>query len=106
MYFREIGHNRYAVLKNKDDDKFYGTVAKQEYVSIDMDTGRRITRRFWKTDTATAGGWRQKAKDQFPTREAAGESILSEASRPYSEKRTRWNKQQNNSASKAARSGV
>ncbi len=94
MYFREIGKNRYAVIKNKDDDKFYGTIDKQEYVSVDISTGKRITKRFWKANSATSGGWRQSSKNLFPTRETAGAAILKEAAQPYNEKATRWNKKQ------------
>lgn len=101
MYFREIGHNRYAVHRNKDDDKFYGTVEKQEYVSITMVTGRRITKRFWKAN-GTSGGWRQAQKGQFASREEAGSFLLKEADVPYSDKSTHWHRRQGESAAHKA----
>lgn len=97
MYFRAIGRNHYRVQKNKDDDTFHGTVEKQEYVSIDMDTGKRVTKYFWKAHGA-AGGWRQASKQQFKTREEAGEFLLKEAKTPYSSKSMHWAKHQGASA--------
>lgn len=103
MYFREIGRNHYRVHKNKDDTTFYGTVEKQEYVSIDMKTGKRVTKCFWKAHGAS-GGWRQASKQQFRTREEAGELLLKEAKTPYSSKSMHWTKHQGESATlKAAK---
>jgi hypothetical protein len=90
MYFREIGRNRYRVYKNKNDDKFYGTIEKEEYVSIDMSTGKRVTKRLWKVH-GRAGGWRTASKEHFATREAAGKFLLKDAAQPYNEKPTHWN---------------
>jgi hypothetical protein len=107
MYFREIGRNRYRVFKSKNDTKFYGTVEKQEYVSIDMKTGRRVTTRFWKAHGAD-GGWRQAAsKQRFNTRDEAGAFLLKEAATPYAQKATHWTKKQGKSAAqKAAKAGA
>ena len=109
MYFRDIGRNRYLVLKKKGDDKFYGTVEKEEYVSVDMSTGKRVTKRFWKTHGA-ASGWRKASKEMFSTREAAGAHLLKEAAKPYNEKPTHWNtwtrNQGESAALKAAKAGV
>lgn len=104
MYFREIGPSRYRVQKTEDDDKFYGTVEKQEYVSIDMATGERTIKRIWKAHGAT-GGWRQATKKQFTTREAAGEFLLKEAATPYASKEMHWTKHENEST-KATRTGA
>jgi len=66
---------------------------KQEYVSIDMATGKRVTRCFWTIDNATAGGWKQTpAKKQYPTREAAGKALLKDADEPYKKKQMSWSK--------------
>lgn len=105
MYFREIGPSRYRVHKDEYDDKFYGTVEKQEYISIDMATGKRMTKRLWKAYGA-AGGWRQTSKEHFTTREAAGEFLLKDAKTPYSSKIMHWTKRQGQSATlKAAKEG-
>ena len=101
MYFKEIGRNRYRVFKNKNDAKFYGTVDKQEYVSIEMSTGKRVTKHFWKAHGAE-GGWRQVTKKQFLTREEAGEFLLKEATKSYAEKATHWTKRQGESAAQKA----
>lgn len=106
MYFREIGRNRYRVHKTKDDDTFYGTVEKQEYDSIDMATGKRVVKRFWKAHGA-AGGWRQASKKQFKTREEAGEFLLKEAETPYANKEMHWTKHQGESSTlKATKAGA
>ena len=106
MYFHEIGHNRYRVHKDKNDHKFYGTIEKQEYVSIDASTGKRVTKRFWKVDGAT-GGWRDTSKKLFPTREAAGAFLIKDGDTPYFEKKTQWVKKQGESAVlKAAKAGA
>jgi hypothetical protein len=102
MHFEELGRNRYRVFKSKNDTKFYGTVEKQEYVSIDIKTGRRLTKRFWKAHGAD-GGWRQASKKSFDTREAAGAFLLKEAATPYAKKATHWTKKQGESAAQKAR---
>jgi hypothetical protein len=106
MHFEDLGRNRYRVFKNKNDIKFYGTVEKEEYVSIDMATGRRMTKRFWKA-CGYADGWRQISKEHFATREEAGLFLLKEAATPYAKKATRWTKKQGESAAlKAAKARV
>jgi hypothetical protein len=106
MHFREIGRNRYQVLKNKSDDNFCGIVEKHEYVSIDMATGKRVTKRFWKAH-GDAGGWRQSSKEMFPTREAAGKHLLKESAQSYATKATHWTKRQGESAiQKATKAGA
>jgi hypothetical protein len=97
MYFREIGHNRYRVQKDKDDHTFYGTVEKQEYVSINMATGKRTIKRFWCV-FGRSGGWRQASKQTFATREEAGKFLLKEAKQPYHDKAMHWTKRQGESA--------
>jgi hypothetical protein len=105
MYFREIGRNRYAVHRDKDDEQFHGTVEKHEYVSISMATGKRVTKRFWKAYGA-GGGWCQTSKEQFATREDAGAFLLKEADTPYADKKMHWTKRQGESATlKAAKEG-
>jgi|ERR1700677_2059049 len=102
MHFEDLGRNRYRVFKSKSDIKFYGTVEKQEYTSIDMATGRRVTKRFWKAHGAD-GGWRQASKKHFGTREEAGEFLLKEAATPYAKKATHWTKKQGESAAQKER---
>lgn len=104
MYFKDIGRNRYAVHKDENDETFYGTVEKHEYDSINMATGKRVTKRFWKAH-GKAGGWRKASKQQFTTREEAGEYLLKDAATPYNKKKSHWSKRQGESAVlKAAKS--
>jgi viroplasmin and RNaseH domain-containing protein len=102
MYFEDLGCNRYRVFKSKSDAKFYGTIVKQEYVSIDMATGRRVTKRLWKANGAD-GGWKQASKKHFDTREEAGTFLLKEATTPYAKKATHWAKKQGESVTQKAR---
>lgn len=97
MHFRDIGRNRFGVYKSAKDDKFYGTVEREEYVSIDMATGKRTVKRIWKA-YGRAGGWREANNEQFATREDAGAFLIKEAATPYGKKKSHWTKRQGESA--------
>jgi len=90
MHFQEIGRNRYRVFKSKNDTKFHGTVDKYEYISIDMATGKRVAKSFWKINIANSG-WCMVAKKHFDTREEAGAFLLKEVAKPYAQRKMRWN---------------
>lgn len=94
MYFRDIGRNRFGVYKNAKCETFYGTVEKEEYVSINMRTGRRVIKRIWKAHGAHAGGWRAADTERYATREEAGAFLIKEAKTPYGKKKSHWTKRQ------------
>lgn len=96
MYFHAIGRNRYRVQKSKDDTEFYGTVEKQEYTSIDIETGKRTPKAIWKA-YGKAGGWKVTSKMNFKTREEAGEFLIEDAKIPYNKKAMHWTKRQGES---------
>lgn len=97
MYFKQIGKNRYRVNPSPTDNTFIGTVEKQEYDSINMVTGRRTKKRFWRA-FGVSGGWRATSKRMFRTREEAGEFLIKDAKRSYSDRDMQWTRKQGESA--------
>lgn len=105
MHFKQIGKNRYRVEKSPTDNSFIGTVEKQEYDSISMLTGRRTKRRFWRA-FGVSGGWRATSKRMFRTREEAGEFLIKDAKRSYSDRDMQWTRKQGESAALIRAKGV
>ena len=91
MFFREIGPNRYRVLRDKDDQKFHGTVEKHAFISIEGN--KRVSREFWMARGAS-GGWRSASKARYATRKEAGEALLRESAGKYGDKRMHWTKRE------------
>lgn len=97
MYFRDIGRNRFGIYKNAKCETFYGTVEKEEYVSIKMATGKRTPKCVWKA-YGRAPGWREATNKTFATREEAGAYLVKEAKTPYGRKKSHWTKRQGETA--------
>jgi hypothetical protein len=105
MIFVKVGRNRYRVQRNENDCAHHGTIEKQEYVSIDMATGKRVKKVFW-TAHGVGGGWRQANKTRYKTRDEAGRALLKDKDVPYSERRMAWKEKQGESAAlKEAKNG-
>lgn len=106
MYFKAIGKNRYRVTPSEDDNTHIGTVEKQEFDSIDMATGKRSRRRFWRA-FGVASGWRATSKRMFATREEAAAFLIKDSKRAYADRSMEWKTKQGESAAlkeaKAAR---
>jgi len=102
MIFTQIGKNRYRVQIDKDDTKHHGTVEKQEYVSIDMATGKRVRKVFW-TAHGVGGGWRAANKNRYKTRDEAGAALLKDQLKPYHERKMAWKKRQGETAAAKGR---
>ena len=97
MHFKQIGRNRYRVIPTADDNTHYGTVEKQEYDSINIATGRRTKRRFWRA-FGVSGGWRATSKKMFATREEAAAFLIKDAKLAYGDRKMQWTKKQGESA--------
>ena len=95
MHFKQIGKNRYKVLRHPDDTEFHGTVEKQEYVSIIDGARKNVVK--W-TAHGIAAGWRESKKQSFATREEAAAFLLKENDVPYHERDMHWSKRQGESA--------
>jgi len=96
MIFKQIGPNRYRVQRDEKDTKHHGTIEKQEYTSINMETGKRTTRVFW-IACGPAGGWREASKEKFDTREEAGHALLKESKSKYADRKMAWSRRQGES---------
>lgn len=102
MHFKQIGKNRYKVLRTPDDTEHHGTVEKQEYVSIKNGVRKDVT--FW-TAHGVAAGWRAAKKQQFPTREEAAAFLLKDNEVAYKDRSMHWRKVQGESADLKAAKG-
>lgn len=97
MHFKQIGKNRYRVQNSAEDNTHIGTVEKQEYDSINIKSGRRTKRRFWRA-FGVSGGWKATSKRMFATREEAGAFLIKDAKVAYRDRDMEWTKKQGESA--------
>lgn len=97
MHFRQIGKNRYRVVLSPEDDPFIGTVEKQEYDSINIGSGRRTKKRFWRA-FGVSGGWKATSKRMFATREEAAAFLIKDSKLNYADRDMQWTKRQGESA--------
>lgn len=97
MHFKQIGKNRYRVEKSEDDDSLIGTVEKQEYDSINIATGKRTKKRFWRA-FGHSGGWKSTSKKMFATREEAAAFLIKDSKVAYADRDMQWTKKQGESA--------
>ncbi len=97
MHFKQIGKNRYRVEKSEDDDSLIGMIEKQEYDSINIATGKRTKKRFWRA-FGVSGGWKATPKRMFATREEAGAFLIKHAKVAYRDRDMQWTKKQGESA--------
>jgi hypothetical protein len=97
MHFKQIGKNRYRVERSPTDDSFIGTVEKQEYDSINMATGARTKKRFWRA-FGVSGGWKATSKRMFGSREEAAAFLIKDSKLAYADRDMQWTKRQGESA--------
>ncbi len=97
MHFKQIGKNRYRVQPSLEDNTHVGTVEKQEYDSINVATGKRTKKRYWRA-FGVSGGWKATSKKMFTTCEEAGAFLIKDAKLAYGDREMRWTKRQGASA--------